>query len=252
MDRWFDDRRIDEGVNAVGSLQPFFVAYREANNRELLAQYGRLCARLMKHWQDAQGIAPSRSTAGKTLRIGIVSAHIRDQSVWNAIVRGWFQHLDPSRFSLHVFHLGTEADRETAFARQRAAHFEQSARGLRPWAEAIVGEQLDVLIYPEIGMDPTTVKLASMRLVPVQVTTWGHPETTGLPTIDYYLSAEGLEPANAQESYYREARPAAPLRLLLPVARGRARRARSRRAGPRCRSAAAAVRRDAVQIRASL
>ena len=103
-----------------------------------------------------------------------------------------------------MFHLGTETDRETAFARSRTAHFEQNARGLRQWAEAIVGQQLDVLIYPEIGMDPTTVKLASLRLVPVQVTTWGHPETSGLPTIDYYLSAEGLEPANAQESYTEE------------------------------------------------
>jgi protein O-GlcNAc transferase len=40
-----------------------------------------------------------------------------------------------------------------------------------------------------------------LRLAPVQVATWGHPETTGLDTIDYYLSAEDLEPANAQENY---------------------------------------------------
>jgi predicted O-linked N-acetylglucosamine transferase (SPINDLY family) len=50
-------------------------------------------------------------------------------------------------------------------------------------------------------MDPMTVRLASLRLAPVQVATWGHPETTGLPTIDYYLSAEELEPPNAHEHY---------------------------------------------------
>jgi predicted O-linked N-acetylglucosamine transferase (SPINDLY family) len=58
-----------------------------------------------------------------------------------------------------------------------------------------------VLIYPEIGMDPMTARLASLRLAPVQMATWGHPETTGLPTIDYYLSAEDLEPENAQSNY---------------------------------------------------
>jgi len=50
-------------------------------------------------------------------------------------------------------------------------------------------------------MDPLTVKLASMRLARVQAATWGHPETTGLPTIDHYLSAEALEPPNSAAHY---------------------------------------------------
>jgi predicted O-linked N-acetylglucosamine transferase (SPINDLY family) len=58
-----------------------------------------------------------------------------------------------------------------------------------------------VLIYPEIGMDIMTTKLASLRLATVQVTAWGHPETSGLPTMDYYLSAECFEPLNAQSNY---------------------------------------------------
>jgi predicted O-linked N-acetylglucosamine transferase (SPINDLY family) len=50
-------------------------------------------------------------------------------------------------------------------------------------------------------MDATTAKLASLRLAPVQAASWGHPETTGLPTIDYYLSAQDLEPEAAQAHY---------------------------------------------------
>jgi len=33
------------------------------------------------------------------------------------------------------------------------------------------------------------------------VGSWGHPDTTGLPTIDYYLSADLFEPDNAEEFY---------------------------------------------------
>ena len=200
--------RIAHGVDVVGSLQPFFVAYQETNNRDVLARYGHLCVRLMKHWQDAQGLLSGRGGDGDVLRIGIVSAHIRDHPVWNAIVRGWFAHLDPAKVALHVFHVGVDADRETAYARSRAAHFEQNARGLRQWAQAILDRRLDVLIYPEIGMDPTTVKLASLRLVPVQVAAAGHTETSGLPTIDYYLSADGMEPEKRAGELYREAHPA--------------------------------------------
>jgi predicted O-linked N-acetylglucosamine transferase (SPINDLY family) len=35
----------------------------------------------------------------------------------------------------------------------------------------------------------------------VQAASWGHPETTGLPTIDYFLSAAGLEPPGAEANY---------------------------------------------------
>jgi len=45
------------------------------------------------------------------------------------------------------------------------------------------------------------VKLAATRLARVQAATWGHPDTTGLPTIDHYISAERLEPADAAPHY---------------------------------------------------
>jgi protein O-GlcNAc transferase len=50
-------------------------------------------------------------------------------------------------------------------------------------------------------MDPVTVRLAALRLAPVQCTSWGHPDTSGLPTIDYFLSSELMEPPDADEHY---------------------------------------------------
>ena len=206
LERWFNTTRIAEGFQAVGVHQPFYLAYQEENNRDLLKRYGNLCTRLMSEWFARQDFAApaAKREPDRVIRIGIVSKNFRNHSVWNAIIRGWFERLDRKRFSLHAFYLGFDQDRETLFAQARASHFTQGGRGLRQWVEAIIGQQLDVLIYPEIGMDPKTVPLASLRLAPVQIATWGHPETTGLPTIDYYLSAKDLEPPDAQENYTEE------------------------------------------------
>ena len=202
LEGWFDGARVAEGFRAVGSQQPFTLAYEEEDNRELLERYGRLCARLMGAWFERQGfVLPERSKSEGKIRVGFVSQYFWNHSVWNAIVKGWFRMLNRERFAIHAFHLGDRRDEETALAESCSAHFEQGGRDLQHWVQAIIDQRLDVLIYPEIGMDPMTLRLASLRLAPVQAATWGHPETTGLPTIDYYLSAEDLEPDDAQEHY---------------------------------------------------
>jgi protein O-GlcNAc transferase len=52
-------------------------------------------------------------------------------------------------------------------------------------------------------MDTSSLQLAAQRLAPVQCNSWGHPETSGLPTMDYFLSSDLMEPPEAQ-SYYTE------------------------------------------------
>ena len=73
----------------------------------------------------------------------------------------------------------------------------------KSFREAIEAARLDALIFADIGMHPTTYFLAMHRLAPVQVALWGHPETTGLDTIDYFFTAAGVETEGA-DSYYTE------------------------------------------------
>lgn len=205
LETWFRNTPHPEAYAAVGSTQPFFIAYQPFNNRELLSRYGRLCSEWMASMPMPEPtVRVELGSAGATarkMRIGIASAHIRDHSVWNAIVKGWIQHLDKTRFEVWLFRLGRKTDEETAWARAEVAHFEDKPKNLQEWVKSIRGARLDALIYPEIGMDPLTTQLASLRLAPVQAGSWGHPETTGLPTLDFYFSADGLEPVDAQANY---------------------------------------------------
>ena len=50
-------------------------------------------------------------------------------------------------------------------------------------------------------MSTASYFLAYARLAPVQATSFGHPDTTGIDTIDYFVSAESWEPRGAEEHY---------------------------------------------------
>ena len=203
LEQWFAAGGSAQGFMAVGAHQPFAIAYDEEDNRPLLARYGALCSRVMADWQRREGLPSPGERRHRPLRIGIVSSHFRSHSVWNAPAKGWFRELDASRFALYAFDLGAGEDAQTKFAQSRAARYEGGPRDLRQWVDAIRACDPDVLIYPEVGMHPMTARLAALRLAPLQAASWGHPETTGLPTIDCYLSAEAFEPPGA-EAYYTE------------------------------------------------
>ena len=203
LDGKLQGQLANQGHQAVGAQQPYFLAYIASNHREVLSCYGTLCARLMATWARKAGVpAPAVPHPGKC-RIGIVSAHVHSHSVWHALVRGWVEHLDPSCFEIQIFHTGRGRDGETQWASQRVQQLHQGLGHWTTWAKAVSDAQLDVLIYPEIGMDATTVRLSALRLARVQLASWGHPLTTGLPTIDGYLGAQALEPPDAQQ-YYSE------------------------------------------------
>ena len=196
------NRSLDELYPAVGAQQPYFLAYIGGNHRSLLQAYGSYCVELMQVWMRQESALPAlRSTSGRKCRLAIVSAHVHSHSVWHALLKGWIQHLDPNRFELHLFHMGSRHDAETDWAGRHVKKLYVGQRSWQEWARLIAQTQPDVLIYPEVGMDATTVRLASLRLARVQYASWGHPITTGLPTIDAYISAEALEPPDAQNHY---------------------------------------------------
>ena len=68
-------------------------------------------------------------------------------------------------------------------------------------APAIRADELDVLVYPELGMDACSFGLAALRLAPRQYAGWGHPVTTGQTMIDAFISCAAMEPAQAQQHY---------------------------------------------------
>lgn len=57
----------------------------------------------------------------------------------------------------------------------------------------IASKEFDILFYPDIGMLQSQTLLAKARLAPLQITTWGHSDTSGNPEIDYYITSKWFE-----------------------------------------------------------
>jgi len=194
---------IRNAADAIGSRRPFYLAYQGLNDREIQGLYGKCLSKIMssRYPQFMKHLPmPSRSL-GEKMRIGFVSRYFYQHSVWNIPMKGWSETLDNTRFSLYGYHTGPERDKETEIAKDCFTSFVEDIYSFEELCKVIRADNLHVLIYPEIGMDPMTAKLASLRLAPIQCTSWGHPDTSGLPTIDYFISGELLEPVNGDEHY---------------------------------------------------
>jgi predicted O-linked N-acetylglucosamine transferase (SPINDLY family) len=204
----FEDWWIKSGnddASFVGAMLPFFLTYQEEDNRTLLQQYGRVCTMAMQRWLEREPPPAFKRPVENRIRVGIVSGDIRLHSVWMALIKGWFLSFDHERFELVVFSLAdpTMDDAQTAWARAKSDVFVGRRETVSLWVAAMREQNCEILIYPAVGLHPIATKLASLRLAPVQINTWGHPDTSGLPTLDYYVSADCFEPADAQD-YYSE------------------------------------------------
>ncbi|MEN9225275.1 MAG: hypothetical protein Q6M54_07385, partial [Thermostichus sp. DRC_bins_24] len=99
------------------------------------------------------------------------------------------------------FHTSDLQDDITQSLPQRFEQFLTGSLSLEAWQARIRSAQLDVLLYPEVGIDPMCARLATLRLAPRQAMAWGHPETSGLPTMDAFLSSQLMEPEDGPTHY---------------------------------------------------
>jgi len=189
---------------SVGFSQPFYLAYRPVDVTALLSRYGDLiCAEAAAYWQPHIAANRAARPPRERIRIGVVSGQVRQHPVWDVVLRGIVAHIDRRRFDVVLYHTGSMTDPETIWAQGSVDRFVQGPRSTPAWLDEIARDRPDVMFYPEVGMDPATCALAALRLAPVQVAGWGHPVTTGLPSIDLFMSGELLEGMGA-ERHYRE------------------------------------------------
>ncbi|MBL6600083.1 MAG: tetratricopeptide repeat protein, partial [Alphaproteobacteria bacterium] len=194
--------RVEDPISAVGSAN-FYWVYHGLNDRpqqEAIADFHRLCCPRLSwvapHCRDSGSSGPARRP-----RIGICSKYLNRHTI-GLLFAGVIERLGESgAFELIILRPPGRHDDIARRIDAAADHVVNLPASLAKVQEVIAEARLDVLLYPDIGMEPITYFLAFARLAPVQFVTWGHPVTTGLASLDGYLSPDVFEPDNGEDHY---------------------------------------------------
>ncbi len=179
----------------------FYLAYQGEDDLRLQTRYGDWLGGYLDSADPSLRAPMPRRPARDRIRVGFASRFFNSSTV-GAYFGRWQGGLDRGRFEVRLFDLARHADATAAAAAPGAADaLPLGGRSLRGMAGAIRDAELDVLVYPELGMHDVAFTLAGMRLAPVQCCAWGHPVTSGHPTIDYFLTTAAMEPAGAGACY---------------------------------------------------
>jgi predicted O-linked N-acetylglucosamine transferase (SPINDLY family) len=191
--RQLREDRITQDLTCEPAMPLFFLAYQGLNDRDIQREMACI-------YSAPRNTAPAPGGGQPKIQVGFLSCHLKQHTIGH-LMRGLIANLSRKDFSVTVLSAGRNHDGTVQFIRQHADRYVELPQDLEAARRVIAQQGLDVLFYTDIGMDPTAYSLAFSRLAPVQCVTWGHPSTTGINTIDYFLSSELLESDQAEQHY---------------------------------------------------
>jgi protein O-GlcNAc transferase len=198
-----DAFRFPGGERALAEARwtNFYLAYQGRNDRELQRRYGDFLQRVLSPAVPELMRPLAKHAPRERIRVGFLS-HFFFNCTAGRYFSSWVTHLDKDRFEVFVYYTNdwiADDTRAIAAAATRFRHL--PGRTLYTLAGHVLADELDILVHPELGMHPDNFTLAALRLAPVQCSGWGHPNTTGMPGIDWFISSADMEPEDAQAHY---------------------------------------------------
>ncbi len=179
-------------ATVAGVAPSFFLSHHGCCDRVLKEKYARLYRGNFPERDIRPGSGP--------IRVGFF-ANAPHHGGFLRVIGGIIERLAPGRFRPVVIGDMLAMPAMRAAIQRPDAEFLEISTVLPRAAEQIAGKRCDVLYHWQVGTDSFNYFLAHHRLAPVQCTSWGSHVTTGVPTIDYFLSTQWIEPADADDHY---------------------------------------------------
>jgi len=197
---------INDVYGACSNSNPLFsLSYQNRNNRVILENYSRLMRKLCPDL-NYNGV-PAERPKNQKIRVCFFSEFLTmDSSVLRDRI-GVITQLPKNKFDVYYASFLPPSQITgyvSKFLFNSMKHsYIQLPDDLAEARKTMRKYNFDIIVYCELGMRMRPLYLAYSRLAPVQVTTWGHSETSGINTIDYFVSSKFFEidQSKAQNHY---------------------------------------------------
>ena len=141
------------------------------------------------------------------IKIGFISEYLTDHTI-GKLFKGIILNLNKKDFEIQIFHTTKTKKGQIYEDFLEAEKNNQLKNFILPTKfedkqKIIANENLDILFYPEIGLSLEMYYMSFIKLATYQITSWGHPETTGNKTMDYFLTSKLIE-SEGSEKYFSE------------------------------------------------
>jgi len=146
-----------------------------------------------------------KKTSNSKINIGFVSEYLTDHTI-GKLFKGIILNLDKNKFDIKIFHtIKTKKGKiyQEFIDSEKIGQIKNYTLPVKfdDKKKVISNENLDILFYPEIGLSLEIYYLSFIKLASYQITSWGHPETTGNKTMSYFLTSKLIESFGSEKNF---------------------------------------------------
>mmetsp|Transcript_22324 Transcript_22324/g.34236 ORF Transcript_22324/g.34236 Transcript_22324/m.34236 type:complete len:678 (+) Transcript_22324:1039-3072(+) len=203
------DHSVEKGLSIESldhiSMPPtYYIPYQGFNDAPLMSKINRLYHAIFPNLSTvlpAQTEGKGREVGRKKIRVGFASQYFRNHSVCKLFC-GLISGLDRNIFDVVIFSSSTVQDSYTEEVSEQS-EFVPVEGFLLNNRHLASSKNLDIMVYPDIGMGDSFI-WAHSRLANIQISLWGHPVTSGMPHIDYFISSDLFHNALTSQNEFTE------------------------------------------------
>ena len=195
------DIKLDYDNDQIISPPLFEITYTDKDNLEINK---KMVKALKKIYQPLNHKISTNKKLNDKIKIGFVSEFFTDHTI-GKLFKNLIFSLDLKFFDIVIYHSSKTKKGEIyeEFQNENKKGFKNEILPIKliDKIQIIEKEKFDVLFYPDIGMSIEFYFLSLIRLAKYQIMSWGHPETTGSESIDFFLCSKNLIPEHSEKFY---------------------------------------------------
>ncbi len=197
-----NSEQLDYDNDQVIQTPHYESSYNQHDNLELNIKSVKA---LRKIYRELNENCVVEKKENEKIKIGFISEFFTDHTI-GKLFKNIIFSLDQSKFNIFILHSKKTkvSDLFNEFINKEKNGFLKNIRLPEKLNEKInffKNEKFNILFYPDIGMSIEMYYLSLIRLAKHQIMSWGHPETTGSESIDFFLCSKSLITDETSKSY---------------------------------------------------